>query len=103
MNDARARGLVTVNPVKDFLAAVSVGIVGGVPALDLCYSEDSKAEVDMNVVKTGSGGFVEVQGTAEGEPFSVAQMDELMGLAASGVEQLVKIQRDLLGDIALPW
>ena len=103
VNDARARGLITVNPVKDFLAAVSVGIVGGVPALDLCYAEDSKAEVDMNVVKTGSGGLVEVQGTAEGEPFTVAQMDELMSLAASGIGQLVKVQKDNLGDITLPW
>jgi ribonuclease PH len=100
---ARARGLVTVNPIRDFLAAISVGIIDGTPMLDLCYKEDSTADVDMNVVKTGSGGFVEVQGTAEGDPFSVSQMDELMGLAASGVEGLVGVQRELLGDVTAAW
>ncbi len=103
LKDARVKGLVTVNPVKDYLAAVSVGIVGGAPMLDLCYAEDSKAHVDMNIVKTGNGGFVEVQGTAEGDPFSVAQMEELMTLAASGVEQLVAVQKELLGDVKAAW
>jgi len=101
--DARQRGLIVVNPVKDFLAAVSVGIVGEVPVLDLCYSEDSTAEVDMNIVRTGRGGFVEVQGTAEGEPFSEAHMHDLMSLAASGIDQLVGIQRELLGDVTAAW
>ncbi len=101
--DAREKGLVVVNPVRDFLAAVSVGIVDGAAVLDLCYAEDSRAAVDMNIVKTGSGGFVEVQGTAEGEPFSVAQMDELMALAASGIDRLVGMQRELLGDVAAAW
>jgi len=103
VKDAREKGLVVVNPVKDFLAAVSVGIVEGKPVLDLCYAEDSRAHVDMNIVKTGSGGFVEVQGTAEGVPFTAAQMDELMALAASGVDQLVAIQKELLGDVTASW
>ena len=101
--EAREKRLITVNPVKDFLAAISVGIVGGTPVLDLCYAEDSKAEVDMNVVRTGSGGFVEVQGTAEGEPFTRAQMDELMELAGGGIDRLVEIQRQELGDVKAPW
>lgn len=101
--EAREKRLITVNPVKDFLAAISVGIVGGTPVLDLCYAEDSKAEVDMNVVRTGSGGFVEVQGTAEGEPFTRAQMDELMELAGGGIDRLNEIQRHELGDVKAPW
>jgi len=103
IKDARERRLITVNPIKDYLAAISVGIIDGTPMLDLCYSEDSTAEVDMNVVKTGAGGFVEVQGTAEGEPFSVSQMDELMALAAQGVEGLVGVQKELLGDVVAAW
>ncbi|MBI5190545.1 MAG: ribonuclease PH [Nitrospirae bacterium] len=103
INDARAKGLVAVNPIRDFLAAVSVGIVSETPVLDLCYAEDSTAGVDMNIVKTGKGGFVEVQGTAEGEPFTVAQMDELMALAASGVGKLVGVQREMLGDVTAAW
>ena len=101
--EAREKRLITVNPVKDFLAAISVGIVGGTPVLDLCYAEDSKAEVDMNVVRTGSGGFVEVQGTAEGEPFTRAQMDELMELAGRGIDRLIEMQRRELGDVKAPW
>ena len=101
--EAREKRLITVNPVKDFLAAISVGIVGGTPVLDLCYAEDSRAEVDMNVVRTGSGGFVEVQGTAEGEPFTRAQMDELMELAGRGIDRLIEMQRRELGDVKAPW
>lgn len=101
--EAREKRLISVNPIKDFLAAISVGIVGGTPVLDLCYAEDSKAEVDMNVVRTGSGGFVEVQGTAEGEPFTRAQMDELMELAGNGIDRLIEIQRRELGDVKAPW
>ena len=103
IKEARERGLMIVNPVKDFLAAVSVGIVGDVAVLDLCYAEDSKAGVDMNVVRTGRGGFVEVQGTAEGEPFTTSQMDELMGLAGAGIDRLVDIQADLLGNVKASW
>ncbi len=87
------KGVLSVNPIKDFVAAVSVGIVNGKPALDLCYQEDSKAEVDMNVVMTGSGKFVEVQGTAEGEPFSAVEMAALTRLAAKGIKELQRIQK----------
>jgi ribonuclease PH len=103
IRDARARGLIVVNPIKDYLAAISVGIVGGAAMLDLCYHEDSSAAVDMNIVRTGRGGFVEVQGTAEGEPFTQPQMDELMALAGKGIDGLVKIQSELLGDVTAAW
>jgi len=89
-------------PIIDYLAAVSVGIVGGAVCLDLAYSEDSGAEVDMNVVMTGSGQFVEVQGTAEGKPFSRQQLDGLLDVAAAGIRELLQIQREVfaarLGD-----
>jgi ribonuclease PH len=85
-----------VNPLRDSVAAVSVGIIGGVPMLDLDYSEDSIAHTDMNVVMTGQGGFVEVQGTAEGAPFSKLELDELLALASSGIAQLTRMQQDAL-------
>jgi len=91
------RGLITHDPVRDFVAAVSVGIVEGVPMLDLDYAEDSMCDTDMNVVMTGSGGFVEVQGTAEGAPFSQAQMDVLMVLAHGGIRELIAKQKVALG------
>jgi ribonuclease PH len=75
---------------------VSVGIVQGVPLLDLEYTEDSACDTDMNVVMTGSGGFVEVQGTAEGAPFSRAEMDALLALAGQGIRELVTLQRSAL-------
>ena len=83
-------------PVRDCVAAVSVGVVGGRPVLDLNYAEDSTAEVDMNIVMTGAGEFVEVQGTAEQVPFSQARLDELLGLAADGIRRLVALQRRAL-------
>ena len=86
-------------PVMDQLAAVSVGIVGGQVCLDLNYDEDSTAAVDMNVVMTGDGRLVEVQGTAEGDPFSRRQMDQLMEMAAVGANQLFAAQRDVLKDL----
>ena len=86
-------GILAQNPIEDFIAAVSVGIVNGKPALDLCYEEDSKAEVDMNVIMTGRGQFVEVQGTAEGKPFSKQQLDELLALGKKGIAELVGIQK----------
>lgn len=86
-------------PLLDQLAAVSVGIVGGRPVLDLNYEEDSAAGVDMNIVMTGDGRLVEVQGTAEGDPFSRQQMDMLMELAGTGINQLFQMQRDALKDI----
>jgi ribonuclease PH len=83
-------------PLRGQIAAVSVGIVDGTPVLDLPYEEDSRAEVDMNVAMTDAGGFVEVQGTAEGEPFSQAQLDGLLGLAEGGIRSLFDAQRDAL-------
>ncbi|HYX42311.1 MAG TPA: hypothetical protein VE821_11465, partial [Pyrinomonadaceae bacterium] len=80
-------------PLKGAVAAVSVGIVAGTPLLDLKYDEDSRAEVDMNVVCTGDGRFIELQGTAEGEPFSRAEMDALLALARTGLDQLFAAQR----------
>ncbi len=91
-----AAGLVGAGLVADHVAAVSVGIVGGRPCLDLAYEEDSRAEVDMNVVMTGRGRFVEVQGTAEGKPFTATQLASLTALAAEGIAQLVKVQREVL-------
>ncbi len=91
------RGLITHDPVRDFVAAVSVGIVEGVPVLDLDYAEDSTCDTDMNVVMTGAGGFVEVQGTAEGAPFSQAQMDALIVLARRGIRELIAKQKAALG------
>jgi ribonuclease PH len=81
----------------DAVAAVSVGIVGEDLLLDLCYEEDAKAEVDFNVVMTGAGGLVEVQGTAEGAPFSRPQLDALLDLASAGIEELTEFQRRVLG------
>jgi len=91
-----ARGLLPALPLRDHVAAVSVGVVAGVPVLDLDYAEDSGCDTDMNVVMTGAGGLVEVQGTAEGEPFSRAQLDALVDLAAAGIARLVALQREAL-------
>jgi ribonuclease PH len=91
------RGTVKAGVLTDSVAAVSVGVVGDVPLLDLSYEEDAGAEVDCNVVMTGSGSLVEVQGTAEGEPFSRDTLSSLLDLAESGIAQLTKLQRDVLG------
>jgi ribonuclease PH len=93
----RARGMIAMLPVRDFVAAVSVGIYQGAPVLDLDYAEDSACHTDMNVVMTGGGRFVEVQGTAEGEPFDRAALDRLLALAAGGIAELVAHQRRALG------
>src|SRR5712672_929485 len=92
----RQRGVISASPIRDFVAAVSVGLVEGVPVLDLDYVEDSGCDTDMNVVMTGSGGFVEIQGTAEGEPFSTAQMDALLALAKRGIAELIAKQKAAL-------
>ena len=89
-------GKLAANPVRDHVAAISVGIFQGCPVLDLDYPEDSDCDTDMNVVMTGQGGIVEVQGTAEGEPFSREQMNMLMDLATMGVRQLVAAQESAL-------
>ncbi|MCK9201704.1 MAG: ribonuclease PH [Gallionella sp.] len=91
-----AQGLVKENPLKDFVAAISVGIYQGTPVLDLDYIEDSDCDTDMNVVMLGSGHFVEVQGTAEGHPFSREEMDTLLELAKNGIAQLVEMQQTAL-------
>jgi len=95
----REQGTIPRVPVTDYVAATSVGIVAGIPMLDLAYSEDSRADVDMNVVKTSAGLFIEVQGTAEAQPFDRAQMDSLLALADSGIRQLVGFQREVVGKI----
>ena len=99
----RSAGALKKWPLLDQLAAVSVGIVGGQTCIDLNYDEDSAAAVDMNIVMTGDGRLVEVQGTAEGEPFSRAQMDQLMAHAETGVRKLFELQREALkGVVDLP-
>jgi ribonuclease PH len=90
------KGLVEKDPIRDFVAAVSVGIFNGVPVLDLDYAEDSACGTDMNVVMTGAGGFVELQGTAEGAPFSRAEADALLALAQRGIAALIEHQRKAL-------
>jgi len=94
-----SRGLVPGDTLSGSVAAVSVGVVDGQPTLDLCYSEDSEAEVDMNVVMTGTGRFVEVQGTAEGEPFSQAQMMRMIALARGGIQQIVEAQTQAISEL----
>ena len=90
-------GALKAMPVRDYVAATSVGIIGGVPMLDLAYEEDSRAEVDMNVVQTGAGKFIEVQGTAETTPFDRAGLDALLALAEKGITELVERQRAIVG------
>ena len=92
------QGVITENPIVDFIAAVSVGIIGGKPALDLNYEEDSKAEVDMNVAMTGSGLLVEVQGTAEGKPFSKRNLNALIKLSEKGITELIEKQKEILAE-----
>ncbi|HEY1205920.1 MAG: ribonuclease PH [Bryobacteraceae bacterium] len=90
-------GVLRASPIRDSVAAVSVGIIGGEPMIDLAYEEDSRAEVDMNVVITGAGRFVEVQATAEQKSFDDAQLAQLLALARRGASSLVKVQREALG------
>jgi len=89
-------GALKTLPVKDYVAAISVGVVQGEPRVDLCYEEDSRADVDMNVVMTGAGRFVEVQATAEQTPFDDGQLQELLGLGRSAIAQLIEIQRGIV-------
>jgi ribonuclease PH len=86
-------------PLKDFVAATSVGMLGGSVLLDLNYEEDSQADVDMNIVMTGKGEFIEIQGTAERKAFKKEQMDQMLDLAKKGIEDLIAIQRGLLKDL----
>jgi ribonuclease PH len=99
LNWMRNGGLISAIPVREYLAAISVGVVGGDVMLDLCYDEDSRADVDMNVVMTERGAFVEIQGTAEQEPFSREEMDTMLSFAEKGIRELIGVQRELLGSI----
>ena len=92
-----AQGLISESPLRDSVAAVSVGVYQGTPVLDLDYIEDSDCDTDMNVVMTGSGGYVEIQGTAEGVPFQRADMDRMLDLAAAGIRELTTLQTKALG------
>jgi ribonuclease PH len=96
VKDLLGKGLIKESPLKDFIAAVSVGIYNGKPVLDLDYLEDSECDTDMNVVMLGNGHFVEVQGTAEGHAFTRAEMDELLELAKQGIADLIAMQRTVL-------
>jgi ribonuclease PH len=95
----RASGALPRIPITGFVAATSVGIVGGEPMLDLAYEEDSRADTDMNVVQTGDGRFIEVQGTAEAEPFSREALDSLLALASVGIQSLVALQQQIVGTL----
>lgn len=102
LDHAVNKGIMSRNPLRDYLAAISVGIVNGEPVLDLCYREDSSADVDMNIVMTGSGDLVEIQGTAEGSPFSQDTLDAMLKLSREGIAKLVSLQRDLVPGIPRP-
>ena len=95
-----ARGIVNVDPIKDLVAAVSIGIIEGKILLDLCYEEDSKADVDMNFVMTGSGKFIEVQGTAESAPFTKKQMERMAEIAQQGIKELLKTQKRIISTLS---
>lgn len=95
----RGQGGLARVPITDYVAATSVGLITGTPMLDLAYDEDSRAEVDMNVVKTSDGRFIELQGTAETKPFDRASLDALLALADTGIKELMDRQRDVVGKI----
>jgi ribonuclease PH len=95
----RERGILSADPVKDAVAAVSIGIVDGKILLDLCYEEDSKADVDMNFVMTGSGKFIEVQGTAESAPFTKKQMERMAEIAHQGIKELLQAQKKVIASL----
>jgi ribonuclease PH len=94
----RELGLIDSDPMLGLVASVSVGIYNGTPVLDLDYAEDSNAETDMNVVMNEKGGFIEVQGTAEGEAYSRDELNAMLDLADQGIQQIIKIQRDTMAD-----
>ena len=96
----QSQGIIATMPVREFLAATSVGVIAGVPYLDLCYAEDSTAKVDMNLVMTSSGKIVEIQGTGEESPFSMEELYSLIALGKKGIEELISLQRDALGELA---
>ena len=98
INTLKNEGEIEEDPLGDSVAAVSVGIIDNTPMLDLCYAEDVTAEVDMNIVMTGQSDFVEVQGTAEGNPFTLDQMQHLIALGQKGISEIAQLQRDVLGE-----
>ena len=99
LNTMKKKGLISRIPITEFVAATSVGIVGGAKCLDLTYEEDSKADVDLNVVMVSSGDFIEIQGTAERKPFSRQELDELLEMAKAGIGSLISMQKDMLKDV----
>jgi len=99
VNKMREQDMIRTMPIVDYVAATSVGIVEGMPMLDLAYVEDSKADVDMNVIKTGAGLYIELQGTAEAMPFGREALNRLLDLADTGIRQLIALQRGLVGNI----
>lgn len=98
MHTLRENGRIASLPLKDFVAATSIGVVEGAVMLDLCYAEDAIADVDMNVVMTGAGKYIEIQGTAEESPFDRSQLESMLQVAATGVRELIAVQRKLLGE-----
>ena len=100
LDKLKTEGVIDRIPLNDFVAAVSVGIIGGEPVLDLDYEEDSSAEVDMNLVMTGSGKFIEIQGTAEKEPFDSKLMNSMINMAKKGIGELITAQKKALGKVA---
>jgi ribonuclease PH len=106
LHDALTRlvqsGVIGEQPLREPCAAISVGIVGGLPMLDLAYAEDATAEVDMNVVMTGSGRFIEVQGTAEGLPFTRSELNSLLDLGVKGIEEIVALQEQMTAEQPSP-
>ncbi|MFH0827540.1 MAG: ribonuclease PH [Candidatus Omnitrophota bacterium] len=99
LNKLKKDGIIRDIPLRDFVAATSVGIVDGEMMLDLCYAEDSKADVDMNIVMTSAGEFIEIQGTAERKTFNRGQMDEMLRFAGDGISKLIDIQRSILKNV----
>ncbi len=92
-------GILDKHPIDSYLGSVSVGIVDGLPMLDLAYSEDSRAEVDMNVVMTGEGRYVEIQGTAEGTPFTRGELDDLLALASGGIDEIISLEKEYVASV----
>ena len=99
----RERDLVRTIPLSDYVAATSVGVVAGEPLLDLAYEDDSRADVDMNIIKTGDGRFIEVQGTAEAMPFGRDVLNALLDLADLGIRQLIEKQKAIVGHLVKPY
>ena len=99
LENLHKEGLIERVPIADYVAAISVGVVPGVPLTDLAYEEDSKAEVDMNIVKTGNGRFIEIQGTAEGAPFDAKALGELLDLSNTAIQTLIEMQQVIVGNI----